>query len=62
MTLRGPESGLDWSNGHVTTSDYMWGPKADYYSYLLTQSLAADMWFSMFRPDPMSREAGERYQ
>ncbi|KAE8422454.1 hypothetical protein BDV36DRAFT_291282 [Aspergillus pseudocaelatus] len=76
------ESGLDRGNGHVTTSDSMWGPKADDYSYLLyvwfhpglgmdmcwticnprARILEAELWFSMFRPDPMSREAGLRYR
>lgn len=32
--LQGPENRVDWGNGHVTTSHYMWGQEANYYSYL----------------------------
>ena len=32
--LRGPGDGYDWGNGHVTTSHYVWGQEASYYSYL----------------------------
>ncbi|KAJ5447042.1 hypothetical protein N7445_001863 [Penicillium cf. griseofulvum] len=32
--LQGPENRIDWGNGHVTTSHYMWGQEANYYSHL----------------------------
>lgn len=32
--LQGPENRINWGNGHVTTSHYMWGQEANYYSYL----------------------------
>lgn len=31
--LRGP-GGRDWGHGYATTSHYMWGQEANYYSYL----------------------------
>ncbi|KAF5865207.1 hypothetical protein ETB97_004787 [Aspergillus alliaceus] len=61
-SLRGPEGGLDWRNGYVTTSHYMWDQEANYYSYLFTRILAADIWFSSFRTNPTSQEAGLRYR
>ncbi|KAE8386287.1 hypothetical protein BDV23DRAFT_175547 [Aspergillus alliaceus] len=61
-SLRGPEGGLDWGNGYVTTSHYMWGQEANYYSYLFTRILAAAIWFSSFRTNPTSQEAGLRYR
>ncbi|KAJ5588517.1 hypothetical protein N7537_011195 [Penicillium hordei] len=60
--LRGPENRVDWGNGHVTTSHYMWGQEANYYSYLYTRILAADMWLSNFHSNPMGRDAGLRYR
>ncbi|CAI7594628.1 unnamed protein product [Penicillium discolor] len=60
--LQGPENRIDWGNGHVTTSHYMWGQEANYYSYLYTRILAADLWFSNFHSNPMSRDAGLRYR
>ncbi|KAJ5420928.1 hypothetical protein N7465_003447 [Penicillium sp. CMV-2018d] len=60
--LQGPENRVDWGNGHVTTSHYMWGQEANYYSYLYTRILAADIWLSNFHSKPMSRDAGLRYR
>ncbi|KAE8323673.1 hypothetical protein BDV39DRAFT_217652 [Aspergillus sergii] len=60
--LRGPGDGYYWGNGHVTTSHYVWGQEASYYSYLYTRTLAADIWSSCFKESPMSREAGSRYR
>ncbi|KAE8168066.1 hypothetical protein BDV40DRAFT_295183 [Aspergillus tamarii] len=54
MTLRRLESGLDRGNGHVTTSDSMWGPKADDCSYLLYvwfhPGLGMDMCWTVCNP------------
>ncbi|RAL16577.1 M3 family metallopeptidase [Aspergillus homomorphus CBS 101889] len=60
--LWGPGGGFDWGHGHVTTLHYVWGQEANYYSYLFTRMLAADIWASHFRDDPMSREAGLVYR
>ncbi|GKZ37191.1 hypothetical protein AbraIFM66950_008614 [Aspergillus brasiliensis] len=59
--LRGPGE-LNWGHGYATTQHYMWGQEANYYSYLYTRTLAADIWTSNFRNDPMSAEAGLRYR
>ncbi|SMY27347.1 unnamed protein product [Zymoseptoria tritici ST99CH_1A5] len=63
---RGPETqgeSLDWGhgyvwNGHVMQEDY----SAGYYSYIFSKVLAADMFESTFRQDPMSRWEGRRYR
>ncbi|GLA14499.1 hypothetical protein BDQ94DRAFT_147969 [Aspergillus welwitschiae] len=59
--LRGPKEG-NWGHGYATTQHYMWGQEANYFSYLYTRTLAADIWTSNFRDDPMSAEAGLRYR
>ncbi|EED17480.1 conserved hypothetical protein [Talaromyces stipitatus ATCC 10500] len=65
-------TGLQWPNdelksgsGYATTSHYIWGQEANYYSYLYLQStriLAADIWFTHFQSNPLSRNAGLRYR
>ncbi|RAK95973.1 M3 family metallopeptidase [Aspergillus ibericus CBS 121593] len=62
MTLLQGPGGWDWGHGYATTSHYMWGQEANYYSYLYTRTLAADIWAFNFRNDPMSEEAGLRYR
>jgi metallopeptidase MepB len=37
--LQGPQDGLNWGSGHATSSHYIWGQEANYYSYLLYASL-----------------------
>ncbi|EHA23688.1 hypothetical protein ASPNIDRAFT_180255 [Aspergillus niger ATCC 1015] len=59
--LRGPKE-VNWGHGYATTQHYMWGQEANYFSYLYTRTLAADIWTSNFRDDPMSAEAGLRYR
>ncbi|PWY96132.1 zincin [Aspergillus sclerotioniger CBS 115572] len=59
--LRGP-GGKDWGHHYATTSHYMWGQEANYFSYLYTRTLAAEIWASNFRDDPMSAKAGQRYR
>ncbi|RAH46718.1 M3 family metallopeptidase [Aspergillus brunneoviolaceus CBS 621.78] len=51
-----------WGHGHVTTAHYVWSQEANYYSYLFTRMLAAEIWESHFQADPMSREAGLAYR
>ncbi|PWY66014.1 zincin [Aspergillus heteromorphus CBS 117.55] len=62
MTLLRGAEGLDWGHGHATTLHYMWGQDANYFSYLYTRVLAADIWASHFRDDPMSETAALRYR
>ncbi|PYH94522.1 zincin [Aspergillus ellipticus CBS 707.79] len=60
--LRGPAEGVDGGHGHAVTSHYMWGQEANYFSYLYTRVLAADIWATNFRADPMSATAGLGYR
>ncbi|KAG6006985.1 hypothetical protein E4U21_006505 [Claviceps maximensis] len=60
--LRGPADGSTVGNGHCTTPHYIWGQEANYYSYLSTRILAADIWKRCFARNPMSPRAGLRYR
>ncbi|KAJ5738646.1 thimet oligopeptidase, partial [Penicillium malachiteum] len=60
--LGGPGNGYDWGHGHATTSHYVWGQEACYYSYLYTRTLAADIWSSCFKGSPVSQEAAMKYR
>ncbi|KAJ5963101.1 hypothetical protein N7481_013406 [Penicillium waksmanii] len=56
--LQGPNNCYQWGHGYATTPHYIWGQEANYYSYLYTRILAANMWWLNFHFDPMSQEAG----
>lgn len=58
----GPDDGSIMGNGHSTTTHFMWGQEANYYSYVSTRMLAADMWKTCFRDDPMNKAAALRYR
>ncbi|KAJ5153222.1 uncharacterized protein N7482_009700 [Penicillium canariense] len=60
--LQGPENDCQWGHGYATTPHYIWGQEANYYSYLYTRILAANMWWSNFHSNPMSQEAGLKYR
>ncbi|KAE8138519.1 thimet oligopeptidase [Aspergillus pseudotamarii] len=60
--LSGPGNVYDWGHGHATTSHFVWGQEASYYSYLYTRTLAADIWSSCFKDSPMSRQAAIKYR
>jgi len=45
------------SFGHITG-----GYDAGYYGYLYSQVFSADMYFEIFKPDPMSPASGKRYR
>ncbi|KAG8424482.1 hypothetical protein J3458_001269 [Metarhizium acridum] len=60
--LQGPEDAATLGNGHSTTAHFMWGQEANYYSYISTRILAADMWHTCFRDDPVNPETGLRYR
>ncbi|KID86489.1 Peptidase M3A/M3B [Metarhizium guizhouense ARSEF 977] len=60
--LQGPEDEATLGNGYSTTAHFMWGQEANYYSYISTRILAADMWNTCFRDDPMNPETGLRYR
>ena len=60
--LDGPEGeSSDWGHGYATFFHLLSDYGAGYYSYLLSEAHALDM-FSVFRSDPLNSELGRRYR
>merc|ERR1711977_328002 len=63
--VKGPEElGLksDWGNGQATFGHLIGGYDAGYYGYLSSQVYSTDMFYSVFKQDPMSKKEGRRYR
>ncbi|KAI0031399.1 mitochondrial intermediate peptidase [Vararia minispora EC-137] len=50
--------GTSWQ----TQFGHLFGYGATYYAYLFDRAIASRVWRQVFSPDPLSREAGERYK
>ncbi|PHH70193.1 hypothetical protein CDD80_6167 [Ophiocordyceps camponoti-rufipedis] len=63
--IKGPEEqglGFNWGNAHASSIHLVGGYDANYYSYLWSRVYSADMFHSVFGPEPTSGAAGRRYR
>lgn len=63
--LKGPEAlGMKsgWGNGQATFGHLIGGYDAGYYGYLSSLVYASDMFYSVFKKDPMDSKEGRRYR
>lgn len=64
-TVDGPEvlgQGWHWGHRQAIFSHIMDGYEAGYYSYLWSQVYCVDLFYTGFKPNPFSREAGTRFR
>jgi len=59
--IKGPE-GSHWANGQATFGHLIGGYDAGYYGYLYSQVYSTDMYYTVFRENPMDKEQGRRYR
>lgn len=63
--LKGPEAfgaKSDWGDGQATDGHLFDGYDAGYYGYLSSQVYSLDMFYSVFKKDPMDGKEGRRYR
>lgn len=63
--MDGPESigmGDEWGHGEATFGHLIGGYDAGYYGYLSSQVYSTDMFYTVFKSDPMDPAAGRRYR
>ncbi|KAK4448492.1 peptidase family M3-domain-containing protein [Podospora aff. communis PSN243] len=63
--IKGPESQGEtgnWGNGQATFGHLIGGYDAGYYGYLSSQVYSTDMFYTVFKANPMDKVQGRRYR